>query len=123
MGTVRAGRGTRIGDLKMKNSFSYQNEFDKHAKEQNKWIYDNGWTYKGGFFSSYMLAEFDKVELAKLVDYFVMLREDKKPNKAFILHGIDDKTHEIWSGFINTKDDYQKMMLVVNEFIEEYKKN
>jgi hypothetical protein len=105
----------------MQNIFTDNNDFDKFVREQDKWIYDNGWTYKGEFFASYMLEEFDKFESGKLVDYLVMLKDEKEINKVFILHGIDNELHEIWSGFISTKDDYQKMMLVVNKFIEEYK--
>jgi hypothetical protein len=70
-----------------------------------------------------MLERFDKVESGKLVDYLVMLRDDKDPNKTFILHGINIQLYEIWSGSIHTKDDYQKMMSVINKFIEEYKNN
>jgi hypothetical protein len=107
----------------MENKFADHNEFDKFAREHDEWNYDNGMGHKGELFSSYRLERFGKIESGKLVDYLVMLREDKEPNKGYILHGIHAKLHEIWAGFINTRDDYQKMMLVVNKFIKEYKNN
>jgi hypothetical protein len=93
----------------MQNKFLDNNDFDKYAREQDTWIYDNGWTYKGELFASYMLERFDKVDSGNLIEYLVMLRDDQEPNKAFILHGINTENYEIWSGFINTKDDYQKI--------------
>ncbi|HEU0296045.1 MAG TPA: hypothetical protein VFR47_25135 [Anaerolineales bacterium] len=107
----------------MENKFSDHNEFDKYVREEDKWIYDNGWSYEGELFSAYMLERFDRVESGKLVEYLVMLRDDKNSNKTIILHGKDIQFDEIWSGFVNSKDDYQVMMSVVSKFIEEYKNN
>jgi hypothetical protein len=107
----------------MENKFSDHNEFDKHVREQDKWIYDNGWSYKGEHFSAYMLERFDRVESGKLVEYLVMLRDENDSNKTIILYGKDTKLAEIWSGVVNSQNDYQAMMAVVNRFIEECKNN
>ena len=107
----------------MENKFPDHNEFDKYVRERDKWIYDNGWSYKGEHFSAYMLERFDKVESGKLVEYLVMLRDAEDSHKTIVLHGKDMKLHELWSGFVNSQDDYQAMMAVVNKFIEEYKNN
>ncbi len=107
----------------MQNDFADHNDFDKYVREKDKWFYDNGWPYKGEHFSSYRLDEFGKTESGKLVDYIVMLRDDKKPNKTIILNGTGMQLQEIWSGFVNSQDDYQAMMSVVNKFIKEYKHN
>jgi hypothetical protein len=107
----------------MQNKFTSSNDFDKYVREQNKWSYDNGWSYKGEHFSAYMLEGFGRIESGKLVDYLVMLRDDKDPNKTIIVHGIGMQLHEIWSGFVNLQDEYQAMMSVVSKFIEEYKNN
>jgi len=107
----------------MENKFSDHNDFDKYVREQDKWMYDNGWAYKGENFSAYMLEQFDRVESGKLVEYLVMLRDDKDSNKTIVLHGKDAQLDEIWSGFVNSQDEYQVMMSVVNKFIEEYKNN
>src|SRR5687767_13395172 len=92
---TRNGRSSRTKNLSMENKFTDNNDFDKYAREHNKWIYDNAWTYKGEFFASYMLEGFGRAESGKLVDYLVMLRDDKEPSKAFILHGIDTELHEV----------------------------
>ena len=107
----------------MENKFSDRNEFDKYVREQDKWIYDNGWSYKGEHFSAYMLERFDKVESGKLVEYLVMLRDDKNSNKIIVLHGKNTKLNEVWSGPVNSQDEYHAMMSLVNKFIEEYKDN
>ncbi len=107
----------------MENIFSDHNKFDKYAREQDKWIYDNGWSYKGEHFSAYRLERFDKVEAGNLVEYLVMLSDDENSNKTIVLHGEDLKLHELWSGFVNSQDDYQAMMSAANKFIEEYKNN
>lgn len=107
----------------MQNEFTDPNGFDKYVREQDKWFYDNGWAYKGEHFSAYMLGGFERSEAGKLVDYLVMLRHNKNPNKTIVLHGIDTQLHEIWSGVVSSQDDYQIMMSVVNKFIEEYKSN
>jgi len=107
----------------MENKFSDHNEFDKYAHEQDKWIYDNGWSYKGEHFSAYMLERFDKVESGKLVEYLVMLRDEENSNKTILLHGKDAQLDEIWSGLVNSQDDYQAMMAIVNKFMEEHKNN
>jgi len=107
----------------MENKFTDPNEFDKYVREQDGWIYDNGWSYIGELFSAYMLERFDKVESGILVEYLLMLRKDENPNKTIALHRKDNKLQEIWSGFVNSQDDYQIMMSVVNKFIEDYKKN
>jgi len=105
----------------MENNFINHDDFDKYVREQDKWIYDNGWTYKGEHFSAYMLERFDKVESGKLIEYLVMLRDNESSNKTIILRGTGIELHEIWSGSINSQNDYQIMMSVVNKFIEEYK--
>jgi len=107
----------------MENKFSDHNEFDKYAREQDKWIYDSGWSYKGEFFSACMLERFDKAESGKLVEYLVMLRDEENSNKTILLHGKDAQLDEIWSGLVNSQDDYQVMMAMVNKFIEEQKNN
>jgi hypothetical protein len=68
-----------------------------------------------------MLEGFDKVEAGKLVEYLVMLRNEEDSNESIVLHGKDAQLDEIWSGFVNSKNDYQAMMVVVNKFIKEYK--
>lgn len=79
----------------MQNNFTDINDFDKYALEQDGWIYDNGWNYKGEHFSAYMLERFDKVKLGYLVEYHVMLRDDEHSHKTIILHGKDKRLHEI----------------------------
>jgi len=107
----------------MENKFSDHNEFDKYAREQDKWIYDNGWSYKGEHFSAYTLERFDKVESGKLVEYLIMLRDEEDSTKTILLHGKDEQLDEIWSGLVNSQDDYQAMIAIVNKFIEEHKNN
>lgn len=109
--------------MNMQNRFTDHNEFDKYVREQDRWIYDNGWNYKGEYFSAYMLEGFDKVESGKLVEYLVMLRDDEDSNKTIVLHGKDKELQELWSGVVNSHNDYQTMMNIVNKFIEEYKNN
>jgi hypothetical protein len=91
------------------------------VQEQNKWYYDNGWSYKGEHFSAYLMEDFGRVESGKLIDYLVMLRDDKHPNKTIVLHRIDTNHYEIWSGFVSSQEDYEVMMSVINKFIEDYK--
>src|SRR5215475_12430842 len=107
----------------MKNKFIDHNEFDKYVWEQDKWTYDNGWNYRGESYSAHLLERLDKVESGKLVDYFVMLRDDDRSNKTVVLHGKNAELTEIWSGFVNSTNEYQVMMSVLNEFINEYKNN
>jgi hypothetical protein len=104
----------------MENKFSDYNEFDKQIREQDKWVYDNGWAYKREHFSAYMLERFDRVESGKLAEYLVMLRDEENSNKTIVLHGKDKQLDEIWSGFVNSQDDYQAMMSVESKFIQEY---
>jgi len=107
----------------MESNFTDHNEFDKYVREQDSWIYDNGWNYKEEIFSAYMLKRFDKVASGKLAKYIVMLRDEENSNKTIILHGKDKEFHELWSGVVNSQDEYQAMMVVVNKFIEENKDN
>lgn len=107
----------------MENKFSDHNAFDKYAREQAKWIYDNGWSYKGEHFSAYVLERFGRVESGKLVEYLVMLRDDENASKTIILHGKDAQLDELWSGSVNSQNDYQAMIAIVDKFIEEYKRN
>jgi len=70
-----------------------------------------------------LLARFDKAESGILVEYLLMLRNDKHPYKTITLYGKHKELHEFWSGFVNSQDEYQAMMVAVNKFIEEYKNN
>ncbi len=107
----------------MENKFTDPNDFDKYAREQDEWSYDNGWGYKGEHLPSYAfdVKRFGKIESGILVDSIVMLRDDQIPNKTIVLHGRNMQLEEIWSGFVSSQDDYQAMMSVINKFIEEYK--
>jgi hypothetical protein len=123
VGEVRVGRCGRIEDLDMQNDFADPNDFDKYAREKDKWFYDNGWTYKGEYFSAYRLEGFDRIKSEKLVGYIVMLRNDENSNKTIVLYGKEMQLQEIWSGSVNSQDDYQVMMSVISKFIEEYNNN
>jgi len=104
----------------MPNLFTNNNDFDKYAKEEDNWVYDNGWSYKDEFFDSYQLEGFGKTESGKLIDYLVMLRNSEKRNKTIVLHGSGNQLHEIWSGATLTKEEYKIMMSSVNDFIREH---
>lgn len=70
-----------------------------------------------------MLKDFNKLDSGTFVEHLVILKDDKDPNKTFMLHGLATQLHEVQSGFTNTKDHYQQTILVVTRFIEEYQNN
>lgn len=109
----------------MKINFTDHNDFDKYAREQDGWSYDNGWQYQGEHFSAYAFSveKFGTIKSGIQVEYIVLLRDDQFPNKTILLQGKHKQLHEIWSGFIRSQGDYQKMMAILNKFIEEYKSN
>jgi hypothetical protein len=111
-----------VKGLNMPINFADHNEFDKYVRDQ-KWNYNNRWSYKGEFFSAYIMEGFGRIELGRLIDYLVMLRDDELPNKTIIIHGINTQLDEIWLGFENSQDEYHLMMYVVNKFIEDYQNN
>jgi len=118
---VTPGRGPRWKmhkdwKLNMENKFSDHNKFDKYAREQGKWIYDNGWSYKGEHFSAYMLERFDKVESENWLNTLSCQEMKRIPTR---LSYFTEKTHNLmkcWSGPVNSQDDYQAMMAIVYNF-------
>lgn len=105
----------------MSADFKDPNEFDNYVWEKGKWAYDNGWRYKGEpFGSAYIREEFDSSE-AGSPNYLLMLRDGPIPHRALILHVIGPQLIELWSGQVESKADFDKMMIFVNSYIQEYK--
>ena len=44
-------------------------------------------------------------------------------NDISVYHKIGERPNEIWSGHVDSPNEYETMMSAVNKFIEEYKKN
>ena len=96
------------------------NEFDEYAYIFGGWVYDNGWRYGDEFFSAaYRGEEFDGTESGKQ-DYLLMLRRGNIPGRTLILHNIEGRLTQIWSGQVETKDDFNNMMTVANSYINQY---
>jgi hypothetical protein len=103
----------------MTSDFKDHNDFDKYAWENGKWAYDNGWCYQGERFgAAYIREEFGKAETGEL-DYLLMLREGDVLHRTLIIHGIGAQLTEIWSGEIEARDDFDRMMKIVSGYIEQ----
>jgi hypothetical protein len=97
----------------MMKDFKHDDDFDTYAWDKGRWSYDNGWNYKGEFFgAAYVQNEVIKKEAGEL-DYLLMLRNGKVPNRTLIIRVLGTQFTEIWSGQIESKTDFDQMMDVV----------
>ncbi len=105
----------------MTREFEDPNDFDRYALEKGKWAYDNGWRYKEEYFgAAYVGEEFGKTALGES-NYLLMLREGNTPHRTLILHVIGSQFMEVWIGQVEAKDEFDQMMVGVNEYIEQYR--
>jgi hypothetical protein len=118
-----AGRGARIGSLNMQTKFKNYDDFEKYAREQDRWIYDNQQSLPEHNINGFRLEKFDKYAAEKQVEYIVMSSSEGIPNYVNVFYHQGNQSHQIWSGHVNSPNEYQAMMVVVNKFIEEYKNN
>jgi len=107
----------------MHKNFYNHDDFDEYVKEQDKWICDDSWSLPEHNKFGYMLEKSAKYNAGKLVEYIVMLRSENITNHISVFHKKSKQNRDIWSGFVDSPDEYQVMMDVVKKFIEEYKNN
>jgi hypothetical protein len=102
----------------MAGDFESYGDFDKFAWGVGRWSYDNGWHYKGEFFSaSYIQNEIKKNNEGEL-GYFLLLRNGAIRNRTILIHVLGTHRTEIWSGQIESKGDFDKMMEILKEYKE-----
>jgi hypothetical protein len=93
------------------------NRFDDYAYQMGGWVYDNGWRYQDEFFgAAYVGKTFGDTE----DDCLLMLREGGIPGRTIILHKQGNQLTEIWSGQVDTREEFDKMMRVVNNYSTRY---
>jgi len=107
----------------MPNSFNNLDEFEKYASEQDKWIRNNGWSNPELSIFVYRSVKFDNFKAGKLVEYILMSNTANITNHISVSHHKDKQSQEIWSGYVDSPDEYQVMMSAINKFIEDYKNN
>jgi hypothetical protein len=100
----------------MTGDFAINDDFDKYAWETGRWSYDNGWNYKGEFFgASYVQNEIKKNAEGEL-DYFQLLRNGITHNRTILIHVHRTQQIEIWSGQVESKIDFDKMMEILKKY-------
>jgi hypothetical protein len=93
--------------------------FDEYAGQTGGWAYDNGWRYAGEYFGAvYIGGKFGETE----ADCLLMLREGDQPGRTVILHKHARQLVDIWSGQVQTKPDFDRMMQEVREYAQGYRK-
>lgn len=98
----------------------WRNVFDEHAWRTGGWAYDNGRRYAGEFFgAAYVGERLGATEAESLL----MLREGDTPGRTLILHQRPGQMTEIWSGQVETHQDFDQMMQQVGAYLEEYRKS
>jgi hypothetical protein len=97
------------------------NIFDEYAYRLGGWAYDNGWRYKGEFFGAAYVGEVFEGAKSGEQNYLLMLRDGNTPDRTIILHKTGDQLNELWSGQVETKDDFDNMMNIINTYIKQYK--
>ena len=107
----------------MQKNFTNHDDFDKYVREQDKWILDNGWSNPELSIYMYRLEKSTEYDAGKLVEYLLMSRYANLTNHISVSHLKGKQSHEIWSGYIDSPNEYQVMMSAINKFIEEYKNN
>ena len=106
----------------MQKNFTNHDDFDKYVREQDKWILDNGWSNPELSIYMYRLEKSTEYNAGKLVEYILMSRYANLTSRIDVFHKKGKRNREIWSGFIDSPDEYQVMMSAVNKFIEERKR-
>jgi len=106
----------------MQKNFTNNDDFDKYVREQDKWILDNGWSNPELSIYMYRLEKSTAYNAGKLVEYILMSRYANLTNRIDVFHKKGKQNREIWSGFVDSPDEYQVMMSAVNKFIEERKR-
>jgi hypothetical protein len=107
----------------MTNDFYNLDVFEKYVEEQDRWIYAIGWSLPEHKIYGFRLEKFDKYAVEKQVEHIVMFSGEGIPHSVNVFCYQGNQSRQIWSGYINSPDEYQAMMVVVNKFIEEYKNN
>lgn len=110
----------------MKRKFKNSDDFEKYVEEQDRWLYDISRSLPEHKIFDFRLEKFDKYAAEKQVEHIVMSSGEGIPNRVNVSYEFYDQGKQsrlIWSGHVNSPDEYQAMMVVVNKFIEEYKEN
>jgi len=123
-----------IGSWNFQNNFTNHDDFDKYVQEQDRWIYH--WSLPEHGIFAYMLEKSAKYKGGEIVEYISMSRNEHityyisynplkyiSVNHISVSHVKGKQSHEIWSGYVDSPNEYQVMMSAINEFIEEYKNN
>ena len=107
----------------MQNNFNNLDDFEEYASQQDQWIRNNGWSNPELSIFSYRSVKFDKFIAGKLVEYILVTNYANLTNHISVYHYKGKQSHQIWSGFVDSRDEYLVMMSAVNKFIEERKNN
>ena len=116
----------------MQNNFNNLDDFEKYASKQDKWIRNNGWSNPELSIFLYRSVKFDKFMAGKLVEYILMTNHENllenltnhvSIKHVSVSHHKGKQSHQIWSGYVDSTDEYQEIMSAVNKFIEETKYN
>ena len=91
--------------------FRDHNHFDAYAAKSG-WGYDNGWTYQDKLWDAYAGTLFGKG------DHLVMLRD--RHARLLVVHYIDDQATEVWSGQVDTQEDFDKVIKHIGHYTNEY---
>jgi hypothetical protein len=103
----------------MTDDFKNNDEFDTYAWDTGRWSYDNGSCYKGEFFgASYVQDELQKNDV-EIPNYLLLLRNGDISNRTLIIHVLGTKLTEIWSGQVDSKNDFDNMMGFLREYTDQ----
>ena len=105
----------------MQSKFNNLDDFEEYASQQDKWIRNNGWSNPELSIFVYRSVKFEKFKAGKLVEYVLISNTSNITNHISVSHYKGKQSQEIWSGYVDSQDEYQVMMTVVNKFIEENK--
>jgi hypothetical protein len=107
----------------MQSNFTNYDDFGKYVEKQDQSIYDIRWSLPENKISAYRFEQFDKYAAEKKVEHIVMFSYEGLTNSVDVVYYHGNQSRQIWSGYVDSHNEYQVMMPAAKKFIEEYKKN
>jgi hypothetical protein len=81
-------------------------------KDVARWSYDNGWQYNGQSWDAY------RGHVYARGNYLVMLNQKQG---TVVLHYEDGKPRELWSGQINERDEFDRLVQFLKDYDQQYR--